>query len=227
MGSTVTQTAASELALVNISDFVRDELAEQTTFLKLSKKAVLPNTHKFEDFLVIVKSGWVALNFNGKAVCLLRPGEVFLESAWPLQAEASHRNISVSAATSSELVLVERAAFFAAVASRPNILFSLYAHSCKRMLQMVTDVARQNAENLETRLAYFLWDLGMPAAEGSRKLPVLSQSVISEILGARREEISRKRKALVEQGLLEERADGEYVSADVGVSAFAAGYGRA
>jgi CRP-like cAMP-binding protein len=216
---------AQELALVDISDFVSEHLAGHTATLKLAKKGVLPNSHKFEDFLVIVKSGWVALNFNGKAVCLLRPGEVFLESAWPLQAVSSQRNISLSAAATSELLLVERAAFFEAVASRPNILFSLYAHACKRMLQMVTNVARQHGENVENRLAYFLWDVSTPAGDGTRRLPKLSQSVISELLGERREEINRKRKSLTERGLLMEREDGDYLSAEVGVAAHAAGYG--
>lgn len=222
----VPSVAASELALVDITTFVQETLADRTATLKLAKKGVLPNTHKFEDFLVIVKSGWIALNFNGKAVCLLRPGEVFLESAWPLQAVASQRNITLSAAATSELLLVERAAFFEAVAAQPNILFSLYAHACKRMLQMVTDAARKNAESVETRLAYFLWDVGTPVEDGTRRLPKLSQTVISEVLGERREEINRKRKALTEQGLLIEKADGDYMSAVVGVAAHAAGYGR-
>lgn len=224
--SVATSAASQELALVDISDFVLEFLSGHTATLKLAKKGVLPNTHKFEDFLVIVKSGWVALNFNGRAVCVLRPGEVFLESAWPQLAVASQRNITLSAAASSELLLVERAAFFDAVASRPNILFSLYAHACRRMLQMVTNVARQNAENVETRLAYFLWDLGTLVADGTRRIPKLSQSVISELLGERREEINRKRKSLAERGLLIEREDGDYLSAEVGVAAHAAGYGR-
>jgi CRP-like cAMP-binding protein len=218
--------ATQKLALVDIPDFVLEKLAGHTATLRLAKKGVLPNTHKFEDFLVIVKSGWVALNFNGKAVCLLRPGEVFLESAWPLQAVASQRNITLSAATSSELLLVERAAFFEAVAAHPNILFSLYAHACKRMLQMVTAVARKNTESVENRLAYFLWDVATPVDDGTRLLPKLSQAVISELLGERREEINRKRKALAERGLLLERADGDYLTAEVGVAVHSAGYGR-
>lgn len=224
--STLSGTATPELELVNISDFVQEKLAGHTAVLKLPKKGVLPNTHKFEDFLVIVKSGWVALNFNGRAVCLLRPGEVFLESAWPLQAVASQRNISLSAAASSELLLVERAAFFNAVASQPSILFSLYAHACKRMLQMVTSAAQKNAESVESRLALFLWDVGSPVDDGSRRLPKLSQTVISQLLGERREEINRKRKSLAERGLLLERDDGDYLSAEVGDIAVAAGYGR-
>jgi CRP-like cAMP-binding protein len=224
--STVTSAAKQELSLVDISDFVLETLANHTTTLKLAKKGVLPETLKFDDYLVIVKSGWVALNFNGKAVCLLHPGEVFLESAWPLQAVASQRNITLSAAAPSELLLVERAAFFDAVTAQPNVLFSLYAHACKRMLQMVTDAARQKAESLESRLAYFLWDVGTPCQDGTRRVPKLGQSVISELLGERREEINRKLKVLRDQETLFERDDGEYLVAAIGAAVLASGYGR-
>jgi hypothetical protein len=67
---------------------------------------------------------------------------------------------------------------------------------------------------LDIGLAVLLWMLGAPAAEGRKKIPAgIPQFALARLLGASREEISRKRNMLVATGYLVKENGDEFMDA--------------
>jgi len=212
------------LALADIPTLALQGALGNTVTLDLLKGDVLPSTYKFEDYFIVVQTGWVSLNHDNKAFCVLRPGEIFLQSAWLDEVEYAHRGITLSAETSVRLVLIERDSFLAV--TEPNLMFSLHAFVFQRMLFLMKAVAQLNREHLPERLAHFLWDLSTPLPDGVRLIPPISPTTIADCLGIGLDELNQKREALKKKGHLIEQSTGEYLTAEVGAQARAAGYGR-
>lgn len=209
------------MKVVNIPDFVVEHLSDIVIPLSLSKRESLPVEFGLDDYVIVVKSGWLALRYQHVAVTLLRAGEFFIQLAEVSASWKCEPTMSLCVLASTELLLVNRAEFLSRVSGQADILFSMYASENIRNQERCLRAARQRTEDVAMQLAYFLWDLGTPTASGERLIPHLNQEVVADCLGLRREAVTRKQKLLVEQGLISKVGPHWSISACVGQAAAA------
>jgi CRP-like cAMP-binding protein len=212
-----------ELSLSDISSLAIQGNFGEIQLLTLASNSALSDAYSFEEYLVIVQAGWVALKCDEKAFCVLRPGEVFFQPAWPAEAVHARRTPTLFAATPVALILVERTSLLAV--TEPNLMFSMYAFLFKRMLLLMKTMAQLSRESRKDRLTYFLWHMGLPMSGGTRLLPQLSLAITSECLGIPAKDITHQREVLRYRGHLIQQGPDEYLSPEVGAIAMAAGYG--
>jgi CRP-like cAMP-binding protein len=212
---------SSGLKIVDIPAFIVEHLSDIVIPLSLAKREGLPLEFGLDDYVIVVKSGWLALRYQNVAVSLLRAGEFFVQSIGATTSRNCQPKLSLCVLASAELLLVNKAEFLSRIADRTDILFSMYALENNRNQERCVRAVRQRTEDIERQLAYFLWDLGTPTPSGERLIPSLNQEVVADCLGLRREAVTRKQKLLVEQGLLSKVGLNWSISARVGQAAAA------
>jgi CRP-like cAMP-binding protein len=112
-------------------------------------------------------------------------------------------------------VLLDRVKFAEALMnSPPTGLMAILKMSQRNLDMIVTLSTIKTLCPLDIGLAVLLWMLGAPAAEGRKKIPAgIPQFALARLLGASREEISRKRNMLVATGYLVKENGDEFMDA--------------
>jgi CRP-like cAMP-binding protein len=176
----------------------------------LQKGQCIVQTGEFFDDVIVVQSGWLALDIDNVCVSLLPPntfyflylGEIARPAVCNLRAVSSNTSIAV----------MNKDALWEAFEEAPKILRNLCDGVIQQMAKSFSNTAKRITEPLEVRLAHFLWGIGIPQADGTRRIPsVIPQSYIASYLGASREEISRKKQMLVRTNYLYKKDNDWYL----------------
>lgn len=172
------------------------------------KGEVLVQTGQVHRGMIVVQSGWLAADIDDVCVAILPPNSFYVLNIGASARPAACNLRAVSSDTN--IVVVDRETLSSVLVDAPSVLMSI----CDSLVQLLgktfTDTAKRITEPLELRLAGFLWNIGIPVGDGSRRIPsAIPQPYIASYLGASREEISRKRQLLIRSGHLSKR-DGDW-----------------
>jgi CRP-like cAMP-binding protein len=168
------------------------------------KGELLVQTGQIHHGMIIVQSGWLAADIDDVCVAILPPNSFYAlnlgETARP--AAANLRAVS----SDTNIVVIDRDTLGSVLSEAPGVLLAICGSLVQVLGRHFTDTAKRITEPLEVRLAGFLWSIGIPAGDGSRRIPsVIPQPYIASYLGASREEVSRKRQLLIRSGYLSKR----------------------
>lgn len=170
------------------------------------KGDVLQEAGHVADEAMFFQSGWYAFNVAGVVVSLYGPGDAFMTTLDrnPIRSPGAVRALSRGSVSAVPVAVLREI-----LLGEPEIGLFMANQALSVLLHSRVLYARRNQDPLEVRLAYVLWTLSEPCEDGRRKIIAeLPQAELASYLGVPREEISRKRKMLVQTGYLFEQ-DGE------------------
>ncbi|HEU4622155.1 MAG TPA: Crp/Fnr family transcriptional regulator [Burkholderiaceae bacterium] len=196
-----------------LSTVDRGLLRDTGRLAMLGKGERLIRAGQIVDTVAFIYAGWVALESRGVSVLLLRPGETCL-NAFDLEARRS--DVDVRAMSPASVALIDRRALRGLLPRYPEVFYTLFQRVMQRVESLFIAQARQGPDPLEVRLAWLLWTLGEPEADGTRRVSnEVPQSVLASLLGASREEINRKRRMLMRAGFIIPDTDGTRLAASI------------
>lgn len=211
--------------LRDIDESTKTRLREVCSRIPVEKKSPLSSQISFANEVVFIEEGWLYLTIAGVIVSVFQAGETFFS---PVISDEPNiqASITLTAATPSVVVTIPKECLINVLSDRPAILFELYARASRRNVRMLARMAQQQTDSLDVRLASLLWSLSVPLPNGNRIIPAINQTILASCLGTGREEVSRKRQLLVQQGVLL-RQNGQWViSAEVGRGLADRGFGE-
>ena len=211
--------------LGNINEAARDSLRRISVTRNLLKKESLFPLTPPPKTIVFVEKGWMCVTLGDTVISLLKAGEAFMGPIFP-KGSTSSAEIILVAATPATVIEVERVPLLALFNDRPDILFTLYSQTCERLTRSYIRLARKQVDTMEVQLASYLWSVGIPHDNGHRVLPPIRQEVVAACMGTGREEVNRKRKALVTSGKLFKIEDNWFIAHTVGLELAERGYGE-
>jgi CRP-like cAMP-binding protein len=211
--------------LRDIAEPAKNSLRQVCTRMLLEKKSLLAAQINFAADVVFVEEGWIYLTIAEVIVSVLQAGETFFSPVISNEPNIQC-SITLTAATSAVVITVPKDRLIEALAYSPATLFDLYARASRRNVRMLARMAQQQTDSLEVRLASLLWSLAVPQPDGHRIIPAINQTILASCLGTGREEVSRKRQLLVQQGVLYRQNGNWIISADVGRALAIRGFGE-
>lgn len=211
--------------LRDIGDAAKTSLRAVSSRIPLEKKSLLPREINFAKNVVFVEEGWLYLTIAEVIVSILQAGETFFSPVISDEPDIQ-ASITLTAATAAVVITTPKDRLIEALAHSPDAIFDLYARASRRNVRMLARMAQQQKDSLDVRLASLLWSLSVPRPDGHRIIPPINQTILASCLATGREEVSRKRQMLVQQGILF-RQEGQWmISADVGQALGVRGFGE-
>jgi CRP-like cAMP-binding protein len=190
--------------LRDLSPAGQRKICENSYVTSVQKGELLVRTGQIHQGMIIVQSGWLAADIDDVCVAILPPNSFYVLNLGASVRPAVCNLRAVSSNTN--IAAVDRDTLGAVLAESPDVLFAICDALVQRLGKHLSDTAKRITEPLELRLAGFLWSIGIPVSDGSRRIPsVIPQPYIASYLGSSREEISRKRQLLIRSGYLSKR----------------------
>lgn len=208
----------------NIDDAAKTKLRGASYRIPVLKKDSLSPEISLSSHVVFVEEGWLYLTIAEVIVTVFVAGETLFSPTVTEEADIQ-ANIRLTAATDAVVITIPKDTLIEALATHPAALFDLYARASRRNVRMLARMAQQQTDPLDVRLAALLWNLALPRPDGNRTVPAINQTILASCLGTGREEVSRKRQVLVQQGVLLREEGRWIISADVGRSLADRGFG--
>lgn len=186
-------------------------LLESSLVANYKKGSYIIRVGERDRFVRLGLSGWTALQLGETILGLA-------STAMTTNAVGKDLILATSdlvALTDVTAVLFDRDQFTEALMdSPPSGLLTLLSWSARNLNMIQTFSAIKSNCPVDIGLATMLWMLGEPSGDGRRKVPTgIPQQALARALGASREEINRRRKALLDTGYLSKGEDGEYLDA--------------
>lgn len=175
----------------------------------LHKGQVVVQTGQIFRDIIIVQSGWLALEIDDVCVNLLSTNAVYFIC---LENDAQPATCNLAAVSDADVAVISKEVFRGVAFETPQVLLKLCDGLLQNMVKAFVDTAKRGTEPLEVRLANFLWGISLPVEGGSRRIPsAIPQPYLASYLGASREEISRKRQMLIRAGYMLKHGDDWYM----------------
>lgn len=211
--------------LRNIDEDAKTRLRKFSSRIPLEKRSPLPSQIIYSSDVVFVEEGWLYLSIAEVIVTVLAAGETFFSPTISDEPDIQG-SIKLTAATAAVVITTPKNRLIEALAHSPETIFDLYARASRRNIRILARMAQQQCDSLDIRLASLLWSLSIPMPDGNRIVPPINQTILASCLGTGREEISRKRQMLVQQGVLFRDRGAWTISGDVGKALAFRGFGE-
>lgn len=208
-GTTVAQPNRHALTLLpsvfrGLSPGGQRKIRDNSYVTSVRKGELLVQTGQIHQGMIIVQSGWLAADIDDVCVDILPPNSFYVLNLGATARAAACNLRAVSSDTN--IAVVDRDTLGSVLSEAPGVLMSICDSLVQLLSKHFTNTAKRITEPLELRLASFLWSIGIPVGDGSRRIPsAIPQPYIASYLGASREEISRKRQLLIRSGYLSKR----------------------
>lgn len=203
--------------LRRLSEPAQRKIRENSYVVPVKKGELIVQTGQIYQGMIIVQSGWLAAEIDDVCVAVLEPNSFFLVNLGDSTRAAACNLRAVSSNTS--IAVIDSKTLACIVADSPAVLMLVCEKLLDHLAKYFSETAKRVTQPLEMRLAGFLWNLGMPADDGTRRIPsAIPQQCIASYLGASREEVSRKRQLLIRSGYLSKRDDEWYMESLPGMT---------
>lgn len=146
------------------------------------------------DHLVMVQSGYAAIQTMGRILEIIGPGGVL----GPTLLSDTPMFSSLTAIGNTNIMVMNLADLKKVFLRNPQTLLRVMDITMQRAYKYQALLHRIGAPAIEIRYASVLWNISIPQPDGSRQIPsAITQNHVASLLRTTREEISRKRKILI------------------------------
>ena len=186
------------------------KLQEHGRLLLFKKGEVLAREDERIPHLLYIISGYAAVTCRGQATFLISSNQVFPSS------RLAPSKLGLRALGVGTAAILDKETLDLVYAKNPQLLLTVFDQTVQKLHENAQINALRQVHPTEINLLALLWQSSWALPNGTREIPKeYDQHLLAEILGIQREEVSRRRKDLVNSGLLFKDMSSSILSADV------------